>query len=282
MHFLAKAARKLGVYDAYVELVVTKGYALKANTAMEQGIKYGGKYTRALNDIIKEVGEKKQKDFIEYCIAKRILDLSDPSLRETPQYQDMKPDEAKKLIEKYENGADAELFKKNQKDFVEYNHALLHVLVDGGIMTEDEFQTLIKRDPNFVPLSKVMDDADFGFNSIQAARSLVNVKSPIKKIGTSFRKVKSPFLEMQKRTAEYYAIAAHNKAGQIFVNKIAGALDKKANGNMIEKGQGMIRRVEVDENTGEKITKPDDKQQIIYVCNDGKQEVYQVSDREIY
>jgi hypothetical protein len=59
MHFLAKAARNLGVYDAYVKLVVTKGYALKANTAMEQGIKYGNKYTRALNDIIKEVGEKK-------------------------------------------------------------------------------------------------------------------------------------------------------------------------------------------------------------------------------
>jgi len=34
MHFLAKAARKLGVYDAYVKMMVTKGYALKANTAM--------------------------------------------------------------------------------------------------------------------------------------------------------------------------------------------------------------------------------------------------------
>ena len=44
----------------------------------------------------------------------------------------------------------------------------------------------------------------------------------------------------------------------------------------------MIRKVEVDEVTGEKITKPDDKQQIIYISNDGKQEFYQVSDSEIY
>ena len=279
MHFLAKAARKLGKYDAYVKMIVTKGYALKANTAMQRGIKYNGKYTRALNDIIKEIGEEKQKDFIEYCIAKRVIDLSK---RDVPVYQDMKPDEAAELIKKYESGADAKLFMKNQKDFVEYNKALLHVLVDSGIHTEEEFQKLIEVDPNFIPLTKVMDDADMGFNSIQAARSIVNVKTPLKRIGTSFRKVKNPFLEMQKRTAEYYAIASRNKAGQIFVNEIANALDKKANGDTIAKGQGMIRQVSVDEKDGNLITKPDDKQQIIYVCNNGKHEFYQVSDPEIY
>ena len=279
MHFLAKAARKLGKYDAYVKMIVTKGYALKANTAMQRGIKYNGKYTRALNDIIKEIGEEKQKDFIEYCIAKRVIDLSK---RDIPVYQDMKPDEAADLIKKYESGADAKLFMKNQKDFVEYNKALLHVLVDSGIHTEEEFQKLIEVDPNFVPLSKVMDDADMGFNSIQVARSVVNVKTPLKRIGTSLRKVKNPFLEMQKRTAEYYAIASRNKAGQIFVNEIANALDKKANGDTIAKGQGMIRQVRVDEKDGNLITKPDDKQQIIYVCNNGKHEFYQVSDPEIY
>jgi len=193
MHFLAKAARKLGVYDSYVKLAVTKGYALKANTAMQRGIKYNGKYTRALNDIIKEVGEEKQHDFVEYCIAKRILDMKElrPEIR-----QKMSPEEAQDIVDKVEKGADAKLFMKNQKDFVQYNHALLHVLVEGGVISEEEFQHHIKNDPNFVPLAKVMDDADFGFNCIQAARSIVNVKSPIKKIGTSMRETKNPFLEM--------------------------------------------------------------------------------------
>jgi len=137
---------------------------------------------------------------------------------------------------------------------------LLHVLVDGGVITEEEFQALCKKDPNFVPLAKVMDDADMGFNSIQAARSIVNVKSPLKKIGTSMREVKNPFLEMQKRTAEYYAIASRNKAGQIFVNEIANALDKLANGDMVAKGQGMIRKVKVDEKDGKLITKPNENE----------------------
>jgi len=78
----------------------------------------------------------------------------------------MSPDEAKGIIAREESGADAKMFKKCQEDFVEYNKALLHVLVDGGIMKEEEFQRLCEKDPNFVPLAKVMDDADMGFNSI--------------------------------------------------------------------------------------------------------------------
>jgi hypothetical protein len=233
-HYLAKAARKLGVYDAYRRMIVTEGYALKANTALTQGIKYNGKTTRALNDIIRDVGEPKQKEFLKYCIAHRVIDLANRTRLErakkgdegailvdkkyykkvaAPVFQKMKPDEARKYIEEIKASPDAELFERNRKDFVEYNKALLHVLVDGGIMDEKTFQKFCDVDPNFVPLTKVMDDADMGFSSIINAHNLVNLKSPIKKIGTSMLEVANPFLEMQKRTAEYYAIASRNKAG---------------------------------------------------------------------
>jgi len=41
---------------------------------------------------------------------------------------------------------------------------------------------------------------------------------------------------MQKRTAEYYAAASRNKAGQIFINKIVNALEKNAKGDTVAKG----------------------------------------------
>jgi len=153
-----------------------------------------------------------------------------------PIFQKMKPDEAKKIIAKEKASSDAEMFERCRKDFVEYNMALLHVLVDGGILTEQKFQEFCKVDPNFVPLAKVMDDADFNIDSIMAAHSLVNVKSPIKKIGTSMREVANPFLEMQKRTAEYYSAAARNKAGLIFVKQICESLDKTFGGDTVSKG----------------------------------------------
>ena len=278
-HYLAKAARKLHVYDAYKRMVVVEGYTMKANTALTQGIKYGNKTARALNDIIREIGSEKQKNFIEYCIAHRILSFKEhrPEIE-----QKMKLNDAQNIINRVKNSSDAELFEKNRKDFVEYNKALLHVLVDGGILSEERFNKFCEEDPEFVPLAKVMEEADFGFNSIIAAHNYVNVKSPIKKIGTSFLEVKNPFLEMQKRTAEYYAIASRNKAGQIFVNEIANHLDVAVDGTTTAKGSGLIRRVKVNEKNGKLITKPDDRQQIFYVCNNGKHEFYQVADREIY
>lgn len=190
--------------------------------------------------------------------------------------------EANEIIARESNGADAKLFEKNRKDFVEYNHALLHILVDGGIMSQEQFDKFVKSDPNFVPLTKVMDDTDFSFNSIVNANSLVNIKTPIKKIGTSMREVANPFMEMQKRTAEYYSIASRNRAGQIFVNEIAGKIDNLASGDVVQRGQGLIRKVKVEERNGKLITKPDDRDQIIYVCNNGEHEFYQIADKEIY
>jgi len=55
------------------------------------------------------------------------------------------------------------------------------------------------------------------------------------------------------------------------VNEIAGVLEKNAKGDTIAKGQGMIRKVKINEKDGKLITKPDESQQIIYISNNGKQ-----------
>lgn len=98
-HYLAKVARKYDMWDTYVKLVVMKDYSLRANVALTEGIMYNGKRTRALNDIIKEIGEENQKDFIDYCIAFRIKDLS------KHKYWEKKPKlNAKGEYEKDSNG----------------------------------------------------------------------------------------------------------------------------------------------------------------------------------
>ena len=62
---------------------------------------------------------------------------------------------------------------------------------------------------------------------------MINIPMPIHKIGTSMREVKNPFLEMQKRTVEYYVKASRNKAGLIFVNDIANAIAQDAQGDVV-------------------------------------------------
>jgi len=262
----------MGLGDTYMRMIVTQGYVHKTGVALEKGIKYNGKRTRGLNEIAREIGEEKQPAFCEYAIAKHLQDIYNRPKNKIEQKYNK--DEVDEVIKRVEASEDYELFERCRKDLVEYNHAVFHVLLDGGIITEQEFQKYIERDKNYVPLAKLMDKEDFGFNSIQYARSMINVGSPIKTLGSSKREIKNIFAEMQKRTAIYYAAASRNKAGQIFVNEICNNLDKMYDGDTVSRGASVIRKVKVKTEDGKLITRPDADKQIFYINNGGKHEFY--------
>jgi len=188
---------------------------------------------------------------------------------------------ADETINKVKKSKNAKLFEEQRKNFIEYNHELLWVLVDGGFITEDAYNYMIKNDPNFVPLAKNMDELEGYVDGFRDAKTMINVNNPIHKIGTSMREVKNPFLEMQKRTVEYYVKASRNKAGMIFVNDIANAIAQAAGGNIVAKNQGMVRKLADRDKNGNPIH-VDPKQNVFYIWNNGKKEYYQVADREIY
>ena len=95
------------------------------------------------------------------------------------------------------------------------------------------------------------------------------------------REVVNPFLEMQKRTVEYYVKASRNKAGLIFVHDIAEAIAQAAGGNVVAQNQGMIRKLASRDKNGKPISH-DNKQYVFYVWENGQKQYYQVADREIY
>jgi len=143
---------------------------------------------------------------------------------------------------------------------------------------------MLAKDPNFVPLEKIMDDEDCGLVSIKRASGLVNTQSPLYKMSSkgSVREVKNPLMVMQQRTAIYYSIAAKNKAGTTFINEIANKVTEDANGNKVALAQGIVRKVKIDEATEKLITQPNNKEQIIYVFNNGQKEFYQIADKDIF
>lgn len=186
--------------------------------------------------------------------------------------QKMTPEEAEKIIaDVKKNKKLYDLFESNRKAFVEYNHALLQAtLLDSGIINQKQYEAMLEKDPNFVPLEKIMDDEDCGLISMQRASGLVDTKTPLKKITGSVREVKNPLMVMQQRTAIYYSIAAKNKAGMTFINEIANKVDTLANGDKVAQAQGIIRRVKINERDEKMITQPNNKDQIIYVFNNGE------------
>ena len=88
-----------------------------------------------------------------------------------------------------------------------------------------------------------MEELEDYVGGIGVSKKMINAEHPIHKIGTSMREVKNPFLEMQRRTVEYYVKASRNKAGRIFVNDIAEAIARGANGSVVALNQGMVRKL---------------------------------------
>ena len=279
-HFLMKAAQHVGALESYMRMMVMKDQGAVAGAAIEDGIvKHNsktGERTKSLNSIIEAVGEDNQTEFLNYCEAFRILDLAKRGIK-----QKMTTQEANKIIADVKKSKNAKLFEDQRKNFVEYNHELLWVLVDGGFITEEQYDKFLKVDPNFIPLSKNMEELEGFVDGFKDSKTMINIPIPIHKIGTSMREVKNPFLEMQKRTVEYYVKASRNKAGLIFVNDIANAIAQDAQGDVVAQNQGMVRKLASRDKNGNPISH-DSKQNVFYVWNNGEKEYYQVADREIY
>jgi len=218
-HKIKQLASMVGASEDYMRFVVAKDQGSVANSAIERGIvKHNGKNgerTASLMSFVKIFPDaKSQWDFLEYCEAYRVkYDLAPKGIE-----QKMTLQKADEIIKRVENGKDAKLYKEQREKFVEYNKELLHVLVDGDIMSEDFYQALIKDHPNFIPLSKDMSDFDAAMDFTRSKKDLINVKNPLHRIGTSYREIENPILEMQKRTYDYYQRAASNKAARIFID----------------------------------------------------------------
>ena len=282
-HFLYKAAKNVGALNSYMRMMVMKDQGAVAGAAIEDGIvkhnSKNGERTKSLNSIIEAVGEENQTEFLKYCEAYRCLDLYDRKILQKMTAEDDQL--AKDIIADVKKSKNAKLFEEQRQNFIEYNHELLWVLVDGGFITEERYNYLIKNDPNFVPLAKNMDELEGYIDSFGNSKSMININHPLHNIKTSFREVKNPFLEMQKRTVEYYVKASRNKAGMIFINDIAKAIAQSAGGDVVAMNQGMVRKLKSRDKNGNPIH-ADSRQNVFYIWNNGEKEYYQVADREIY
>lgn len=280
---IKKIAAMVGATEAWMRFVVTKDIGSVATSAIERGIiKHNSKTherTASLKSIANAIPKDKQWKFLEYCQAYRVLyDLAPKGIE-----QNMKPDEAQNLINEVESSEYGKLFKEQREKFVEYNKELLHVLVDGDIISEDFYQALVRDHPNFIPLSKDMSDfdsaSDFGFTR----KSLINVNNPLHRIGSSDREMKNPLLEMQKRTFDYYQRAADNKAARIFIDEIVNKITTNAEGDEVLLNQAILHKLKPQykkDGTIKDISDPN--KGIFYVMKDGKKEFYQLSDASVY
>lgn len=240
-------AKESGLTRAYMKYMVEREQGSVGATAIDKGILLpNGERTVSLQDIYYNVGESNMTDFDNYVIAKHIVDLSKAERTTTVTVdgkkqkktiigyqQTMTLEEANKLIKEVEDGKNGNLFKAEQKHLVEYNQALLDVLVNGKFITKETASMLKSKYPNYVPLEKDVDDIGQYLTNLAMGKRVVNIKNPLRKIGDSTREILSPMGVTAKHTLKFYNDTTHNLAGLTFIDEISKAISIDEKGNKV-------------------------------------------------
>lgn len=100
-----------------------------------------------------------------------------------------------------------------RKELVAYSNRRLDTLVESGVLSKGQVDTMRSKWQNYMPLNRVFDDAKVEFQS-GLGKSFVNVGDPIQKLKGSNREVIDPIESMIKNTFKTEMAAGRNKVGR--------------------------------------------------------------------
>lgn len=157
----------------------------------------------------------RSQEFNDYLIARRTLaDLS--------EREDVKVSEADKakaamtmrqLAEKY--GQDMTWFDTFANETYEYQQRVLYNLVEAGNMSQETYDDILKKNPNYIPFQRVLDDAEKSFGvSSKGIFTNANKNRVIKRIEGSEREIKNTTQSIIANTARIMELAHRNRVAQ--------------------------------------------------------------------
>lgn len=218
---------------AYRGVMSTISYNLKHGTTRfnpETGTnEVTGKSYQAILDDFDAVfapieGNKKQRktDFDDYRIAMSILDDVEISKTDEnvsiPQSQiDLAHTNLQRLQEKY--GEEYQFLEEFGKESTEYSQRVLLNLVDSGVLSQDKYDELIAKRPNFTSLQRVMEDSDVqSVLNNSPLFSDIEAKNVLKFRKGSERDIKDVNETIIRNTAVVMDAAARNRVGVALVD----------------------------------------------------------------
>ena len=106
-------------------------------------------------------GKKTFEDFNHYCVAKLVKEIHEHN-RAHPEKQfptRFTEEECDKAIEAAEKKY-GQKFIAAQKDVVEFSRTILSMLYDAGVLTKEEYEKLLNKWKNYVPLLRIFEEEE--------------------------------------------------------------------------------------------------------------------------
>lgn len=260
IHPLKKFVEQMGVkglpieQDPYKLAWLARGWSGKAETLLHRGVldQNGDKIGKSLDEVLKPV--KNELDaFRNYAVAKHSLEVTAQG-----KHTGIMDADAQEVV----NNAPVK-YQDVLEDLVEYQDALLDLLIDSGVMDYSSKLKMRQMYQNYVPFYRVFDE---DLNTVAAYMSkggFANLRNPVKAMKGSTREIVDPIESIIKNTFIFANVAERNNVGRSIVEL---AESKDGTGQFVEK-------VDAQHNVA--------KENILTVYRNGKAEKFQL-DPDLY
>jgi len=156
----------------------------------------------------------RDKDLIDYLIAQRtIKDLQRPKSEFTTE-NIVTPEQVKKAQDTIGNlgkkyGTNIVFLDQTATRLYEYQKRVLSTLVDSGNLSQQQYNDILTKNPNYVPFDRVIEGVDTAGIPVSKNR-FTGARSPIKRIKGSELEIHNPIESMIKNTYRIMDIAERN------------------------------------------------------------------------
>jgi len=93
--------------------------------------------------------------------------------------------------------------------FYGYQKRVLHLLVDSGNLSQEQYNTILSKNPNYVPFDRVIEGVELA-GTLVSKRRFTGARAPIKRIRGSELEIQSPIENMVKNTYKIMDVAERN------------------------------------------------------------------------
>ncbi len=190
-----------------------------------------------LQGAIKGLNSKDYNEFTQYLIAKRAIEV-EQSGRKTGR--DIDSDKA--LVEAVGNK-----YADREKAIRDYSHGMLNYMVDNGMISKELANKLIKDNPNYVPLNRIMEEV-----SSYGSKQLGNLskQSVVRKLEGSELEIDDPINSLATNTMRMVNEAERNKVSKMISEMNAFKDNKLKEGEKPRAGYDTLNYME----NGKKVT----------------------------
>ena len=158
----------------------------------------------------------RDQELTDYLIAKRTVeDLQRPK-SEFNQENIATPEQVKEAqadleIIKNKYGGDIKHLEETASRLYDYQKRVLNLLVDSGNMSQEMYDSILAKNPNYVPFDRILPTEEVVSGTPISKNRFTGARSPIKKIKGSELEIHNPIESMVKNTYKIMDIASRNK-----------------------------------------------------------------------